>query len=150
MGKIHRLQGANKSMKDKKRVIVVSSSTETELIAGEHPIKESLVQTPLKSSYTTPEVNHLAMKKLMEISVDETENEIENQPIVYAINSSKHSVVVSNNSFQDMNNPIKPITNRLSDVVKQEVDFRMAKATEKTPGGFYLKIGKLEISHRKN
>ena len=47
-----------------------------------------------------------------------------------------------------MNNPISPITNRLANVVKQEVDFRTAKATEKRSGGFYLKIGKLEISHR--
>ena len=50
--------------------------------------------------------------------------------------------------FNDMNNPISPITNRLANVVKQEVDFRTAKATAKRSGGFYLKIGKLEISHR--
>lgn len=51
--------------------------------------------------------------------------------------------------FDEMNNPISPITNRLASAVKQEVDFRSAKATEKRSGGFYLKIGKLEISHRK-
>ena len=50
--------------------------------------------------------------------------------------------------FNEMNNPISPITNRLANVVKQEVDFRTAKATSKSSGGFYLKIGKLEISHR--
>lgn len=51
--------------------------------------------------------------------------------------------------FNEMNNPIKPITSRLGDAVKQEVDFRTAKATEHQSGGFYLKIGKLEISRRK-
>lgn len=51
--------------------------------------------------------------------------------------------------FNDMNNPIKPITNRLSTAVKQEVDFRTAKANESHSGGFYLKVGKLEISKRK-
>lgn len=51
--------------------------------------------------------------------------------------------------FDEMNNPIKPITSRLGDAVKQEVDFRTAKATEQQSGGFYLKIGKLEISRRK-
>ncbi|MEY3236682.1 MAG: hypothetical protein RI883_783 [Bacteroidota bacterium] len=50
--------------------------------------------------------------------------------------------------FKEMNNPISPITNRLANVVKQEVDFRTAKATSKRSGGFYLKIGKLEISRR--
>ncbi|MDP5012056.1 MAG: hypothetical protein NWQ47_12565 [Crocinitomicaceae bacterium] len=52
--------------------------------------------------------------------------------------------------FQDMKNPIKPITKRLGDVVKQEVDFRAAKTTSERSGGFYFKIGKLEVSHRKH
>jgi len=51
---------------------------------------------------------------------------------------------------QDMNNPIKPITNRFGDLVKQDVDFRSAKATEKNSGGFYIKIGKFEVSHKKH
>lgn len=52
--------------------------------------------------------------------------------------------------FQDMNNPIKPVTNRLGDLVNQEVDFRTAKATQKNSGGFYIKIGKFELSHKKH
>jgi hypothetical protein len=52
--------------------------------------------------------------------------------------------------FQDMKNPIKPITNRLGDAVKKEVDFRTAKTTSERSGGFYFKIGKLEVSHRKH
>jgi hypothetical protein len=51
---------------------------------------------------------------------------------------------------QDMNNPIKPITNRIGDLVKQDVDFRTAKSGEKNSGGFYLKIGKFEVSHKKH
>ena len=51
--------------------------------------------------------------------------------------------------FQDMKNPISPITNRLADLVKKEVDFRTAKASNKKSGGFYVKIGKFEISHKK-
>ena len=50
--------------------------------------------------------------------------------------------------FDEMNNPIIPITNRLSAIVNQEVDFRAARATEKRSGGFYLKLGKIKISHR--
>jgi hypothetical protein len=52
--------------------------------------------------------------------------------------------------IQDMNNPIKPITNRIGDLVKQDVDFRTAKTTEKNSGGFYIKIGKFELSHKKH
>jgi len=51
--------------------------------------------------------------------------------------------------FDDMNNPVAPITNRLGDLIKRDVDFRSAKPTEKKSGGFLLKIGKFEISHRK-
>lgn len=50
--------------------------------------------------------------------------------------------------FQDMKNPIEPVTNQLGTVIKKEVDFRSAKATSKHSGGFYLKIGKLVISRR--
>lgn len=52
--------------------------------------------------------------------------------------------------FQEMNNPIKPVTNRLGDLVNQEVDFRTAKPTQKNSGGFYIKIGKFELSHKKH
>lgn len=52
--------------------------------------------------------------------------------------------------IDDMNNPIKPVTNRLSNAIKQEVDFRTAKASTKNSGGFYVKIGKFELSHKKH
>lgn len=95
-------------------------------------------------------IDRLNAKKLNKIRTDEVENEVEfveasNTPAV-----SKFDQKVGAVGFQDMKNPIKPITNRLSDAVKQEVDFRTAKATNERAGGFYLKIGKLEISHRRN
>ena len=93
---------------------------------------------------------HLDLKQVKRLSILETENEIEEQMFAHVISTSPVAAIASNYGFQDMKNPIKPITNRLSDVVKKEVDFRTAKATEKRPGGFYLKIGKLEISHKTN
>jgi hypothetical protein len=51
--------------------------------------------------------------------------------------------------FKAMNNPYSPITSRLSDLIHTDLDIRMAKPTEQQSGGFYLKIGKLEISRRK-
>lgn len=53
-------------------------------------------------------------------------------------------------TYLDMKNPIAPITKLISEKTKTEVDFKTAKKTENKAGGFYLKIGKLEISHRKH
>jgi hypothetical protein len=52
--------------------------------------------------------------------------------------------------FNDMSNPIQPITSRLGTAIKKEIDFRAAKPSKHTSGGFYLKIGKLEVSHQKH
>lgn len=48
----------------------------------------------------------------------------------------------------DMKNPIQPITKRISEVIRQEVDFKTSKAAKKKSGGFYLKIGKFELSRK--
>jgi hypothetical protein len=53
-------------------------------------------------------------------------------------------------AFNDMSNPIQPITQRLGTAIKKEIDFRTAKPTKRSSGGFYLKIGKLEVSHQKH
>ncbi len=50
----------------------------------------------------------------------------------------------------EMKNPIKPITNQLSKTLNQEVDFRTGRAANNRGSGFYLKIGKLEISRKKS
>jgi hypothetical protein len=61
---------------------------------------------------------------------------------------------VANNSdlayvpFSEMKNPVAPITEKLTEKLHTPVDFRSARSSEKQKGGFYLKIGKLEISHR--
>jgi hypothetical protein len=51
-------------------------------------------------------------------------------------------------AFDEMKNPIKPITKRLERTFNRDVDFRTAKAAPKKQGGFYLKIGKFEISRK--
>ena len=60
-------------------------------------------------------------------------------------NQDKNYVSIA---FNDMSNPIQPITQRLGVAIKKEIDFRTAKPTKRTSGGFYLKIGKLEVSHQ--
>lgn len=97
-------------------------------------------------------VDRLSLKKADILPEKNSELEIvpttwsKPQQVEHAAPRNDYAVV----GFDDMNNPIKPITNRLSDVVKQEVDFRTAKPTEKRSGGFYVKIGKFELSHRKS
>lgn len=127
-----------------------ATSVELPSVFVETPSKENPLVASTNPVHNLPVMNHLKVKKLNGIFVREDENDLEEQTFPSATNSPKSENIASNYGFQDMKNPIKPITNRLSDVVKQEVDFRTAKATERTPGGFYLKIGKLEISHRKN
>jgi hypothetical protein len=51
---------------------------------------------------------------------------------------------------EEMKNPIKPITNQLSKTLNQEVDFKTGRAANNRGSGFYLKIGKLEISRKKS
>lgn len=48
----------------------------------------------------------------------------------------------------DMKNPIQPVTSKLATTLNTPVDFRTAKASKRKGGGFYLKIGKLEVSHQ--
>jgi hypothetical protein len=47
-----------------------------------------------------------------------------------------------------MKNPIVPVTNKLAEVFQQDIDFRTSRAAKKRKGGFYLKIGKFEISRK--
>lgn len=47
-----------------------------------------------------------------------------------------------------MKNPIQPVTQTLSNTLNTPVDFRTAKASKRKGGGFYLKIGKLQVSHQ--
>jgi hypothetical protein len=46
----------------------------------------------------------------------------------------------------EMKNPIKPVTKRLSEITKTQIDYRTAKAVDKTKKGFFIKIGKFEVS----
>jgi hypothetical protein len=46
-----------------------------------------------------------------------------------------------------MSNPIAMITGVLSDKLNTPIDLKTAKKTKEEKGGFFLKIGKLEISH---
>jgi len=49
--------------------------------------------------------------------------------------------------IDEMKNPIQPVTTVMSNTFNTQVDFRTAKANKRKGGGFFLKIGKWELSH---
>ncbi|WP_343748281.1 hypothetical protein [Fluviicola sp.] len=51
-------------------------------------------------------------------------------------------------STSNMKNPIPVITHTISEKTNTPVDFKTGKATETEKGGFFLKIGKFEVSHK--
>lgn len=121
-----------------------------EKILHESPVELAVVEN---ASSEQPQIGGLKSRQLRKIRTNEIDLEVIEGNLASAQKTKSHVIKESNNDyamlgFEDMNNPIQPITNRLASAVKQEVDFRAAKATEKRSGGFYLKIGKLEISHR--
>lgn len=52
--------------------------------------------------------------------------------------------------FSEMNNPIEPITNIISKQTNREVEFKRAKKSKNKAHGFFIKIGKFELSRKKN
>lgn len=69
-------------------------------------------------------------------------------PPIYSIENNVQESDVAVVDFNDMSNPIKPLTKRLSNVTNTEMDLRMAKANDTQTGGFYFKLGKVEVSRR--
>lgn len=67
---------------------------------------------------------------------------------IYAINNSAENDVVF--AANEMRNPIKPVTERLSEFTKTEIDLKTASAAQKGKKGFYFKIGNLEVEHKKH
>lgn len=125
--------------------------TNKDFVALSNPTSDQNIQTPIKQDRPT-QIDRLNIKGVKTIKSKKTDFEIiERNPADLAVQSvNNQSADEAYMGFQDMKNPIKPITNRLGDAVKQEVDFRTAKTTSERSGGFYFKIGKLEVSHRKH
>lgn len=64
------------------------------------------------------------------------------------VNKAPSKDLASNTSGSNMKNPIPLITSTISEKTKTPVDFQTGKATETQKGGFFVKIGKFEISHK--
>lgn len=73
------------------------------------------------------------------------------QPVAPTLNEEVNkapSKDLASNTGSNMKNPIPVITHTLSEKTKTPVDFKTGKATETEKGGFFLKIGKFEVSHK--
>lgn len=74
------------------------------------------------------------------------------QPVAPTLNNDVDKApskdLASNAGSSNMKNPIPVITNTISEKTNTPVDFKTGKATETQKGGFFLKIGKFEISHK--
>lgn len=64
------------------------------------------------------------------------------------VNKAPSKDLASNTGSSNMKNPIPLITNTISEKTKTPVDFQTGKATETQKGGFFVKIGKFEFSHK--
>lgn len=63
--------------------------------------------------------------------------------------SDNEESVLAFNSNNEMHNPIEPLTKFVTKKTNTEVDFQTTKKTENERRGFYLKIGKFEVSRNK-
>ena len=133
--------------------IQIAKQSEVESI---EPVKKEKVNTPLNyqtDKKTSPKVkNDLFPRKPFTNLISLEDQKI--KPI--HIYPSNNTVVEDNNQdmayvgFNEMENPIEPVTNFIGNKIKKTVDFRRKKKEEGKPSGFFIKIGKLEISRKKN
>ena len=96
---------------------------------------------PLKSK-TIPGLTSFDTKALSPVTKISTDD--------LAVRTAPGEQVKDDIAKNDWKNPIKPITNYISDKSKTEVEFGNRKATEEKKGGFFIKIGKFELSRNKN
>jgi hypothetical protein len=106
------------------------------LVVTEHVTQEDTISE--KMQHTIP-VNFIP-----EISLAQENKEKE------LYNTQKNNRSSETTPIFTMNNPIHPITNGLAYLTKQDIDFQMAKPNQGRLTSFFLKIGKLEITHIEN
>ena len=74
------------------------------------------------------------------------------QPVAPTLNENVNKApskdLASHTGGSNMKNPIPVITSTLTEKTKTPVDFQTGKATDTQKGGFFVKIGKFEISHK--
>lgn len=147
-------QGGNKAVDNNGLTNSTGSDSETQsfenLPDDNHAVPSQLAnnnEVPAPRVVTNYE-RKLKIKPVKQIPNHHLFNEIEPAYVEHFAPVPDESKAADMYTMVEMKNPIKPITQRLASVIKQDVDFRTSKAARKKTGGFYLKIGKLEISRK--
>jgi hypothetical protein len=94
----------------------------------------------------------LEIKKIQELKASfEVERYFSSLPErkITAITYQSSDVPIEISTALAMKNPVKPITNKLSDMIKTQVDYQTGENNVSQRKGFYLKIGQLEIYQNK-
>lgn len=106
-------------------------------------VSEMMSTSPLKHK-PIPSLTSFDSKELVPVSTYHAQNHAGNQSVIPAnLDRPVRNDVA-------MNNPIKPITNFVSEKANTEIDFGKRKATETKKGGFYVKVGSFELSRNRN
>lgn len=125
-----KLDNRNVLSPDRKEAIVRNPSPRREQLANVNPLKQRTVRKV---------INSVDLQDL--------------QPVSAQITPPNYSITPENDRAQvaapEMKNPIKPITTRIEKSLNTPVDFQTGKAANNSGAGFFLKIGKLEISRKK-
>ena len=121
---------------------VASNEEKLPPIKREKRIEDNSV-SPIKGNPTRPILGELSDRTLEPITLRSFP---EIQPEIVESQSQDYA----SNGFTAMQNPIEPITKFVAEKTNTDVDFRRAKPTSEKPGGFYVKIGKFEFSHKKH
>jgi hypothetical protein len=133
-------------IENKKEIISKDNNNSTSLF---NEIKGSKIEENLENENYP--VNQLAIQevKVIDHSFEQFDPELAS---IHKPKNKEQNKPVQNNytylGFNDMKNPIEPVTNQLASIIKKDIDFRRAKPTKKHSGGFYLKIGKIIISRK--
>lgn len=135
----------NKVIPSNEEVVSIPVASNNETLS---PIKrEKIVQdnavSAIKSNPTRPILGELSERNLEPIT---QRSFPEIQPEIVEVSPQDYA----SNGFTGMQNPIEPITKFVAEKTNTDVDFRRAKTTSQKPGGFYVKIGKFELSHKKH
>jgi|TARA_R110000737_G_scaffold298162_1_gene305027 hypothetical protein len=96
---------------------------------------------------------NLSMRKAEKIETLFAENVVLNRALQDknpdAVAYRQTEVLESPSNALAMTNPVKPLTNKLSDIIKTQVDYKSGEDAKSERKGFYLKIGQFEISQNK-
>lgn len=141
------LTASKKTLRIKKQKSQVE--TNVPVVSSEKSLHAAVSSEQLSAPNAQTKINQLPLRKLHVLNARPLMQEP--LPIEYAQITNKYkseNQTYASVGVQDMKNPIKPVTNKLAEVMKTDVDFRTTHAKLSFKGGFYLKIGKLEISRK--